>query len=404
MQVKNVVIVNDFNFIQGGASKVAIDTANLLVQKCNDIKVYFFSAVQNGEDVLDKKIINICTDQNEALKDKNKIRGICNGLYNFKAKRVFKKLLKTLDKNSTIIHVHGWTKALSSSVFNIAFKMNFKVVLTLHDYFSSCPNGGYFDYKQNKICKKKAMSWQCIKCNCDSRNYFFKLYRLLRQLIQNKMVRLTQNLQYAVGISDLSISILKSEFNNNIKLEKIYNPIIFCEEKKIDVSQNEYYLYVGRVTQEKGINEFCEIISRLNKRGVVVGDGKDKENLENKYSNIEFVGWKDKKEVKKYMQGARALIVPSLWYEGAPLTPLEAMSMGIPCIISNVCSAKDYIDGENGILIDPYDVENSTKAILAFENNIERISINSYNYFENYKKNNYVRHLTKFYESMMEEI
>ena len=41
MQVKNVVIVNDFNYIQGGASKVAIDTANLLVEK--NIKVYFFS-------------------------------------------------------------------------------------------------------------------------------------------------------------------------------------------------------------------------------------------------------------------------------------------------------------------------------------------------------------------------
>ena len=64
--------------------------------------------------------------------------------------------------------VAGWTKALSSSVFDVAFKMNFKVVLTLHDYFTACPNGGYFDYKENKICKRKPLSWKCIKCNCDS--------------------------------------------------------------------------------------------------------------------------------------------------------------------------------------------------------------------------------------------
>ena len=42
-KVENVVIVNDFNYTQGGASKVAIDTARLLSE--SGLKVYFFSAV-----------------------------------------------------------------------------------------------------------------------------------------------------------------------------------------------------------------------------------------------------------------------------------------------------------------------------------------------------------------------
>ena len=44
MKVKNVVIVNDFNYVQGGASKVAIDTSRLL--KESGIKVYFFSTLK----------------------------------------------------------------------------------------------------------------------------------------------------------------------------------------------------------------------------------------------------------------------------------------------------------------------------------------------------------------------
>ena len=111
-------------------------------------RIIFFSAVNKPEENIDG-IEYISTNQNEALNEKNKLKGIINGIYNFKAKNEFKKLLLTLDRKNTMIHVHGWTKALSSSIFDIAFKMKFKVVLTLHDYFTACPNGGYFNYKKN---------------------------------------------------------------------------------------------------------------------------------------------------------------------------------------------------------------------------------------------------------------
>lgn len=345
MQVENVVIINDFNFIQGGATKVAIDTAKLLKEK--DINIFFFSAVNKKEAEIEG-ITYVSTNQNEALKEKNRVKGIINGIYNFKAKKLLKNLLKTLDKNKTVVHIHGWTKALSSSVFDIAFKMDFKVIVTLHDYFSACPNGGYFNYNENQICKLKPLSWKCIKCNCDSRNYGFKIYRLLRQFVQEKVVKLNKNLKYAIGISDLSIDVLKETLNDNISLEKIYNPIEFDEnEDQVNYKENEYYLYVGRVSKEKGVENFCRAISELELRGIVVGDGNEKERLEKKYPNIEFTGWKDKKEVKQYMKGAKALVFPSLWYETAGLTILEAGVMGIPCIVNKTCAGREFVNKEN---------------------------------------------------------
>ncbi len=62
--------------------------------------------------------------------------------------------------------------------------------------------------------------------------------------------------------------------------------------------------------------------------------------------NISFVGWKNRKEVFEYMKTARALVFPSLWYEAAPLTVPEALSIGLPCIVSDCCAAIDYIDDE----------------------------------------------------------
>lgn len=348
--LKNIVIINDFDYTQGGASKVAIDTANML---CNDYKVYFFSGASSETSTLNKEVIRICTYQGEALKNKNKLIGSINGIYNFKAKKMLKKVLEKLNKEETIVHIHGWTKCLSSSVFDICWKMNFKVILTLHDYFTACPNGGYFNYKKNQICHIKPESYKCVMCNCDSRNYFFKLYRIIRQFIQNRIVKLNNNLTDVITISKFSENILKTTLNKNIKIHRIYNPIdLDTTAKKVDYRSNEYYLYVGRISKEKGVDVFCEAINELNLKGKVVGDGDEKSRLQQKYSNIEFVGWKNSDDVKKYMKSAKALIFPSLWYEGAPLTPLEAMQFGVPVISSSCNAAIDYINGENGYIYD----------------------------------------------------
>ena len=350
MDVKTVVIVNDFNYTQGGASKVAIDTARIL--KDANLKVYFFSAVNKEDEKIDG-VKYITTNQNEALKEKNKIKGAINGIYNLKARKEFEKLLKTLDKKTTIIHVHGWTKALSSSVFDIAFKMKFKVVLTLHDYFTACPNGGYFNYKKNEICYLKSLSTKCIKCNCDSRNYGFKVYRIIRQFVQNKIVKLNDKLENVITISEFSEKILKQTLGKNTKIARIYNPIDIDEnEEKVDPNKNEYYLYVGRISKEKGVDLFCQAITELGLKGIIVGDGDEKQKLEKQYSDIEFTGWKSKDEVKQYMKGARALIFPSRWYEGAPLTILEAQSFGIPVIVSEKCAGSEFVKKDkwfNGI-------------------------------------------------------
>ena len=55
-----------------------------------------------------------------------------------------------------------------------------KVILTLHDYFTLCPCGGFYDYKSKKVCNKSPMSLKCILCNCDKRNYPQKIWRVIR--------------------------------------------------------------------------------------------------------------------------------------------------------------------------------------------------------------------------------
>lgn len=395
-KIKNVIVINDFNYVQGGASKVAIDTAKAL--KNNGINVIFFSAVNKDEAQIEG-ITYVSTNQCEALKEKNKLKGIINGIYNFKAKKELKKLLKTLNPEETIVHVHGWTKALSSSIFDIAFKMKFKVVLTLHEYFTACPNGGYFNYKTNEICHLKPLSWKCIKCNCDSRNYGFKIYRIIRQFVQNKIVKLNDRLKYAISISQFSEQILKSTLGKNVNIMRVYNPIDIKEStEKIDPSMNKYYLYVGRIAKEKGVDLFCKAITDLKYKGIAVGDGTEKEKLEKEYPNIEFTGWKNKDEVEQYMKGAKALIFPSKWYETAGLTVLEAQALGLPCVVNKKCAGIEFIDENiNGFLFD--DIESLKEKIAKIEN--EKIKIQKKNKFI-YGIEEYSKKLIEVYGKIIE--
>ena len=161
-------------------------------------------------------------------------------------------------------------------------------------------------------------------------------------------------------------------------------------EEKINTSKNKYYLYVGRISKEKGVDLFCEAVTELGYEGIVVGNGDEKEKLESEYPNIEFVGWKTNEEVKAYMKKAKALIFPSKWYETAGLTVLEAQALGLPCIVSNNCAAKEFIRiGKNGYIFEGIEELKSTiqraNQIKNF-NSIELEKYNTNNYILNIKK------------------
>lgn len=343
--VKSVVVVNDFDYVEGGAAKVAIMTAEALVNA--GYKTYLFSAVSKKNTPKIAGVEYVSTEQYPSLSDPNKIRGALNGLYNFKAAKLFRKLLETLDCETTIVHVHTWTKALSSCVWNVAYSLHVPVYLTCHDYFSVCPNGGFFNYQKLEICHQKPLSFKCLKCNCDSRNYAIKLYRFARCFVQNKVVNIFKKTTKFISISDFSERILQIYFPQNTAFERVHNPIDVIDQ--INPQKKEYFLYVGRLAKEKGVDLFCQALCDLGLKGIVVGDGPELETLKKMFAEpyIEFVGWKSRDEVVEYMKNARALVFPSRWYETDGLSVREALSIGLPCIVSSNCAARDYITDDS---------------------------------------------------------
>ena len=389
--IKNVIIVNDYDYVQGGASLVAIESANLLYD--NGLNVVFFCGVSNSQrSILNKSIPVVSTNKYDSLNNPNKIKGILQGVNNKSSYRKMYELLKQYKNNETIIFIHGYTKVLSTSFIKACKKYNFKTMLTAHDYFSICPNGGLFNYKKNHICSLQGTS-KCKWCNCDSRNYLFKLYRNYR-FYKQKRNRFVCSIDYLITISENNENLLKPFFKNS-KIEKKF-PRVKCEN-------NLYFIYVGRIDKEKGIDLMCEAFLKYKCKLYIVGDGTELENLKKRYNqdNIIFTGWVNHDKIIEYMKKSKALVFPSLLYEGAPLTIFEAQSLGLPVIVSKYSNGKDFVSENDGWIYNPYDID-SLIAILGESYMIEKKSCNSYDkYWKNpYTKEKYINELLTLFKEI----
>lgn len=401
----DIIIINDFAYVNGGASKVAIKTA--LALKDKGYNVIYFSAVQPVDhEFYEKNIQIILTEQNEILNNPNKLSAGFQGLWNKRAKKIFSKLLDNFDPSTTILHFHSWTKALSPSIFYPAIKKKFKIAITVHDYFFFCPNGGFFDYRKGEICNFLPMSIECIKKNCDSRTFSNKIWRLFRQWIQNYFLRSAGNNLHFILPSNFTRSIIEKYLPENSNAYVIGNPNYIKKDVPVEVQKNEAFVYVGRFSIEKGVVLFAKAAQELGIKTLFIGDGYLREEILKIYPKAVITGWVSESELKNLLKLARVLVYPSLCYETQGLAVLEAKAMGIPAIVSDCCAAREYIDdGSDGLLFRSGYLNSLIDKIKICKDDsiVKKMSERC---FENYWKNpftidKYIELLDKCYQSII---
>lgn len=402
----NIIIVNDYCAVNGGSDKVAVVSAEELSKRGHNV-TYFGAVAPICSELLNSKVNMVCLNQQDLWKGKNKAKAFMSGIWNKKAKKDFSTLLDYYDSSDTIIHFHGLTKALTFSVIEAALEKNFKIVFTLHDYFTFCPNGAYYNYRTEKICSYKPLSAQCSTCNCDSKHYYYKIWRLIRHRKIAREGLVADKIKNYIYISETSRKILKPYLCENADFYYVKNPIDIEKEPAVNVRNNNSFVYIGRLSKEKGCVLFAEAAKELNLNAVFVGDGQLREQIKDIYPEAVITGWVDSEAVKKQLQNARALIFPSLWYETLGLTVLEAQAKGVPAIISNTCTATEFVEEhEAGLWFNTGDIQDLKEKIKIM---LEDETAEAYgrNAYESYWKNdftteNHVNQLLKVYEHILE--
>ena len=141
-EIKNVVVACDYAYVEGGAAKMAINTAILLSRNPGLRVVFLGGCGEPSLELRDSAVTCILFRLPDLLQNPNKADAFIHGIYNGNVYRKAKEFLQTLDPEETVLHVHTWTKVLTSAVFRAAHDCGIRIFLTIHDYFLACPNGG----------------------------------------------------------------------------------------------------------------------------------------------------------------------------------------------------------------------------------------------------------------------
>ncbi len=362
MSPRTVIVLNDYCYIQGGASRVAVDEAVALSESGLDV-IFLGACGPICPELQQAHLRVVCLNQPE-LVSVGKNPGVAlQGLWNLPAYRAMKEILAPLDPATTVVHLHGYTKSLTTSPVRAAVKAGFRVVCTLHDFFAACPNGGFFDYAKGHFCPKRALSLDCISTNCDKRSYAQKLYRVARSVMQRMAGELPRGVMDYITLSKRSVEILRSYLPPEARYYPLENITELAQTPAVDVAANQSLVYVGRLDPEKGIEVLVEAVRRSGVSLVMVGDGPLR-HLADGMPNVRITGWLSPEQVFAQLASARALVFPSLWYETYGLVVSEAAARGVPAIVSEISAASERVThGVDGWQVRTGDAEDLARAL-----------------------------------------
>jgi len=382
----HVIVVNDTLHVDGGAAQVALTSAIGLRER--GYRVTVFGAVEPvAPGLLAAGVEVVSLGQRTILEDGNRRRAMAQGIWNASAYRRMRELLQTCDASATIVHVHGWAKSLSASVARAAEDAGFPVVLTLHDFFSVCPNGALFDHPAQAICRREPMSLSCVTRNCDSRSALHKAWRVVRHVAQDRIGHLPRAVRHSIAVSEFSRSVLVPLLPPELPITIVRNPIEVARREPADPARSEAFAYVGRLSSEKGVVPFALAARDAGVPALFIGSGELRPQVAAANPQASFTGWLDHASSHERLCGARALVVPSLWYEAGPLVVAEAAAAGIPAIVPSTSAASELIvDGVTGTVFQGGD-QAALAAALASYTDDERVRAHGLAAYDRYWAN-----------------
>ena len=357
----HVVILADYAIADGGAPKVAIESARALAE--TGLPVAYIHAVgDQGDPLLAHPGI---TRIGLGLPDVWSLpihKAALNGIWNRAALSKLADVFARILRGDSVIHLHQWTKAFSPAVFAAIRKTGRPLVATMHDYFIACPTGVFYRFDTQQPCALKPLSGACLTARCDPRSPAHKVIRIARLIAQNRALK---NFAFdVIHVSDRGARTVAPYLPAHVRQHRVGNPVSIARGPAATITDAGKMLYLGRFTAEKGAIIASEAAKRANIPALFVGEGPAEDAIRAANPAADIRGWVKAEGVAGLIaREARVLVAPSKWPETGPLTIYEAMAVGVPVIGSDMSGAAEKIShGETGFIAPPT-VEAFTEAL-----------------------------------------
>lgn len=271
------------------------------------------------------------------------------GICSFYNKNTIYEIEDILQKNKIdFALIHNISPIISNSIYTVLKKHGIKIIKYLQNYNLLCLNGALDQGKDCLQCKKNHLVGVKNKCYKSSKLFSFQKFICLREL-ERKYIN---NIDAFIAISQF---VKEKHISYGILEDKIHVIYHFCEDIiPISGTQKSYFLFMGRLSKEKGIYTLIETFKNKPNRDLyIMGTGPLEEEISSlimadNIKNIKMLGFKQGEEKNIIIKEAKALIVPSEWDEPFGRIVIEAYQFGTPVIVSNRGGLPELVTKESG--------------------------------------------------------
>lgn len=300
----------------------------------------------------------------------DKLKSALGVIYNPASARIIEK--KILEFRPDVIHVHNFFPLISPAVFYVAHKLKVPVVMTLHNYRLVCPsaylhyNGRVHMENLSKIFPLAAIMDGAYR-DSKYQTASVVLATGVHKLLGTWQHRVDRFITLTSGAADLFL-------NSSLKLrpEQLVVKPNFTADLGLSTAEREnYFLYVGRLSPEKGVGTLLKASEKYPFRLKIIGDGSMREEVEQHAANhpqVEYLGYQKLDRVVQELKMTRALVFTSEWPEMFGMSIIEAFSTGTPVIASKIGGGGQLVqNGLNGLHYAPGDADELVRQVRALE-------------------------------------
>lgn len=292
-----------------------------------------------------------------------KVRGFLSGVYCPSGVRAMREALER--EKPDVVNVHNLYPFISPAALRECKKAGVPVVMTIHNFRLMCPTGLFMrENRPCELCLQRGNEWGCVRYNCEH-----SLLKSIGYAARNAVARTRRHYLDCVDrfacITDFQRRKLTEAGFDPEKLVVIPNSVD-VPEREI-VSPGSYVAFSGRLSLEKGIDLIIEAARRNPEIPFrLAGAVRDKTLVENLPKNVSLTGYLKGKDLEDFYANARFFVMASRWYEGFPMTILEAAGYGKAMIAPDHGGFTEIIGkGEDaiGVLTPPSNADALSAAI-----------------------------------------
>ena len=363
--MSTLLAINNYHYLRGGAEGVFFEHNRLLAQLGWDVVPFSMRHPKNLPTPWSEFFIDeLEFGDDYSLLQKAQMAG--KAIYSFEARRKLKGLLNKARPD--VAHCHNIYHHLSPSILHELRDHKVPTVMTLHDLKLACP--AYKMLSRDEVCER-----------CKGGHFF--------NLVQRRCMKDSLALSAVIWVETTLHNRLKTYLNcvdkfvvpSRFFLEKftewgfprdrfVYIPNFIDAAAFVpEFHPGDYFLYFGRLNAEKGVDQFIRACAEAGVPGTIVGTGPEEQSLQqlaqSLSANIKFAGYQTGTALQDYVRGARAVVLPSLLYENAPLSVMEATALGKPVLGARIGGIPELIlEGVSGSVFESGSV-NALKDCIA---------------------------------------